>query len=165
MLAAEAAPKQAGSRTMMVGVVALVAIVGIVGVGVAMRPAPHPAVTATATPPPTAAAGEAPKTAATEAPTPTPTAVPSVTPEAPPADIELTIDADPKTVDVFQGPTKLGSSASPIKIKRADGKVKLTFKAAGYAPQDIEVPASANTVVAVKLKKVVGQKKSGDLEF
>jgi serine/threonine-protein kinase len=172
MLAAEAAPRQAGSKTMVAGVIALVAIVGVVGVGIAMRPGAHSAdhlSVATATPPataPAAAAGEATKPAAAqETAAPPPSVVPSVTPEAPPADIELTIDADPKTVDVFQGPTKLGSSASPIKLKRADGKVKLTFKAPGYTPQDIEVPASANTVVAVKLKKVAGQKKSGDLEF
>jgi hypothetical protein len=42
--------------------------------------------------------------------------------------------------------------------------VKLTFKAAGYAPQDLEVPAAANTVVSVTLKRIAAGKR-GDLEF
>jgi len=43
--------------------------------------------------------------------------------------------------------------------------VKLTFKAAGYAPQDMEVPAAANTTVAVKLVKAVSAGKKSDLEY
>jgi HSP20 family molecular chaperone IbpA len=52
-----------------------------------------------------------------------------------------------------------------VKIKRADGKVKLTFKAPGYLPQDLEVPASANGSVTVSLRKAAGSGKRGDLEF
>ncbi len=43
-----------------------------------------------------------------------------------------------------------------MKIKRGDGKVKLTFKAPGYAPKDVDVPASANTVISVNLVKAAG---------
>ena len=75
--------------------------------------------------------------------------------------MELTIDATPKAVDVYRDGAKIGSSAAPVKIKRADGKVKLTFKAVGYAPGDMPVPVSANRVVEVKLVKV----KKRDVEF
>jgi len=93
---------------------------------------------------------------------------PAVTPSAEavtaPAEIELTIDATPP-VDVYLGAVKIGTSAAPIKLKRGDVKVKLTFKAVGYVAQDVEVPAAANTVVAVKLVKAAGAKKKSDLEY
>jgi hypothetical protein len=155
---------------MVVGVVAIVAIVGVIGAGVLLRsPSPRPAAAPAAavtmggdakgaTPAPIAA----PEPPAPTAPTVTPSA--TVDTGAAAAEIELTIDADPKVVDVYQGATKIGASSGPIKLKRADGRVKLTFKAVGYTPQDIEVPASANTVVSVKLKKVANARR-GDLEF
>ena len=86
-------------------------------------------------------------------------------PPALPAEIELTVDATPSPVDVYLGKTKIGTSAAPVKIKRGDGKVKLTFKAQGFAPQDMEVPASGNTAVQVALKKVGGGRGRGELEF
>jgi serine/threonine-protein kinase len=167
MLAAEAAPKQAAPRTMLVGVVgvALLAVVGGIALFASRAPAPHDV-------PPKVAATSAPAAPTVAAPTAAPTVSPaapvsaSVTaePAALPDEIDLTVDADPKVVDVYQGATKLGSTSGPVKLKRADGKTKLTFKAAGYASQDVDVPSSANTVVSVKLKRVVSSKK-GDLEF
>ena len=98
---------------------------------------------------------------------PEPAITPSVTAEvaAAPAEVELTIEATPKGVEVWQGTQKLGTTAAPVKIKRADGKVKLTFKAPGYQPQDMEVAASASTVVPVTLKKIGGPGRRGELEF
>ena len=47
--------------------------------------------------------------------------------------------------------------------------MKLTFKAPGYAPQDLEIAPSADAHVAVSLVKIVaGAKKKpggGDLEY
>jgi eukaryotic-like serine/threonine-protein kinase len=152
---------QAGGTRRLAMAVGVAAVAGLVAVAaIAMRskdvPAPVPAAT-----------GEAPKTAAVKAPDPAPTVAPSatatVTPEALPAEVELTIDATPTVVDVYRDGAKIGSSDQPVKVKRADGKVKLTFKAAGYAPSDMEVPVSANTVVAVTLKKAA--KKKSELEF
>ncbi len=100
------------------------------------------------------------------APTAAPTVTPSATAEAAlPAEVELTIDATPKVVDVYlRGDQDRHLGGARASIKRGDAKVKLTFKAAGYAPQDVEVPAAANTVVAVTLKKIAAGKR-GDLEF
>jgi hypothetical protein len=102
--------------------------------------------------------------------TPAATAAPSATVEIkpePPAEIELTIDATPKVVEVYRGNERLGTSDKPLRLARAEGRVKLTFKAAGYAPQDLEVPASSNTTVSVRLTRAAGKGggKKSDLEF
>jgi hypothetical protein len=44
-------------------------------------------------------------------------------------------------------------------VKRGAGKVKLTFKAAGFAPRELEVPVATNGVVQVELTKVAGPAK------
>jgi hypothetical protein len=84
---------------------------------------------------------------------------PAEPPPAPPAEVELTIESTPKVVDVYLGKDKLGSSESPVRIKRGDEKVRLTFKAAGYAPKEIDVPAGSNAVVDVTLTKVAPVKR------
>jgi eukaryotic-like serine/threonine-protein kinase len=152
-----------GSLRLAVVLGAVAAGLAVVAVTViALRPKETPA------PPVQAATAEAPRASA-KAPDPvpavTPSATPSATAEAPPAEIELTIDATPKVVvDVYRDGQKIGSSDRPVKVKRADGKVKLTFKAAGYTSQEMELPASASAVVPVTLKKATGGKKS-ELEF
>ena len=60
---------------------------------------------------------------------------------------------------------EVGTSAAPVKVKRGEGKVRLTFKAPGYAPQDVEVSAAANGVATVTLKKAGPSAKRGELEF
>jgi hypothetical protein len=114
-----------------------------------------------------AATAEAAKAPA-KPPDPPPAVAPSATAtaEAAPAEVEITVDATPKAVvvEVYRDGEKIGSSDKPVRLKREDGKVKLTFKAAGYASQDKEVPASASSTVAVTLKKPGSGKKS-DLEF
>jgi serine/threonine-protein kinase len=171
MLAAEVGPKPP-QRTMLVGVVGALVVVGAIAAGLAMRRSDSAGVA----PPPTGA----PPEAATATATASAIAVPSIAP-APPAsagdrpavvpstdlpsgEVELTINTEPKVVDVYDGATKIGSSAAPVKLKRRDGKVKLTLKAPGYAPEDVEVAATANAVVAAKLKKVASGRR-GDLEF
>ncbi|MFO0758226.1 MAG: protein kinase [Byssovorax sp.] len=72
---------------------------------------------------------------------------------AAPAEIELTIDATPKLVEVFRGTEKIGTSAAPIRVPRSDGKVKLTFKSPGFSPLDLEVSAGASAVVPVRLER------------
>jgi serine/threonine-protein kinase len=168
VLGAESAAKnESGRRTVGITVAAAaVAVVAVAGLLWARGPATGGSAV-------TQQALSAPAVVVTSAPTATaePTAkpaepVPTVTPSAAvPAEVELTVDATPAPVDVYLGKTKIGSSAAPLRIKRADGKVKLTFKAAGYAPQDMDVPASSNAAVQVTLKKLGGGKGRGDLEF
>ncbi len=75
----------------------------------------------------------------------------------------------PKEVEIYLGKEKLGTSIKPLRLKRSDEKLKLTFKAPGYAPQDIEIAPSADARVAVSLVKIsVAAKKKpggGDLEY
>jgi serine/threonine-protein kinase len=166
VLSAEAAPKPAPARTVVFGAVGAVALIAAIGIGVATRgpgrdagPQPGgagPEVTAPAT--------------ATAAPTvtaklPDPSVTPSATAEALPPEVELTVDSTPKVVEVWQGTTRIGSSSAAVKLKRADGKVKLTFKAAGYAPRDVDVSASANGNVSVSLVPAAGGGKKRDVEF
>jgi serine/threonine-protein kinase len=165
VLAGEALPKPAGSRTTVYAGAG--AAVVIAAFGLAMTRGPHgPAsettnalvATTTAAPGVTAAATATAVAPVTSAPAHS-EVTPSATVEAAPAEIEVTFDATPKEVDVYQGTVKLGSSTGPVKLKRAEGKVKLTLKAPGYAPQEVEVPSSASATVPVTLKKLVGPKK------
>ena len=86
-----------------------------------------------------------------------------------PAEAEITVESTPKEVEIYLGKEKLGTSARPLHLKRSDEKVKLTFKAPGYAPQDLEIAPSAGSHVAVSLVKIgAGAKKKpggGDLEY
>lgn len=125
-------------------------------------PAPAPVVATTpqiAALPPTASAPAGAALAATVIPAPT----------GLPAEAELTIDSTPREVEIYLGKEKLGTSARPLRLRRSDEKVKLTFKAPGFAPQDIEVSPSAHARVTVSLVKIsVAVKKKpggGDLEY
>ncbi|MEP7120721.1 MAG: serine/threonine-protein kinase [Byssovorax sp.] len=99
--------------------------------------------------------------------TPVATVVPA--PVGLPAEAEITVDSTPKEVEIYLGKDRLGTSAKPLHLKRSDDRVKLTFKAAGYAPQDLEIAPSADSHVAISLVKLgVGAKKKpggGDLEY
>src|SRR6185312_2890339 len=104
------------------------------GAGVAMKAPGHEVRTAGATTAPTAMATEAATVAAepsvtAKVPDPAVAVTPSATVEALPAEVELTVDGTPKVMEVWQGGQKIGTTAGHVKIKRAPGKVKLTFKA------------------------------------
>jgi serine/threonine-protein kinase len=140
------------------------AVLAVVAVAiVALRPKQVPAA-----PVPVASATVDAQQPAAKVPDPVPTVAPAPPPSATapvaPAEVEITVDATPTVVMVYRDGVQIGSSDKPLRIPRAEGKVKLTFQAKGYAPQDLEVPASANAVVAVTLKKASGGKKS-ELEF
>ncbi|MFS8070329.1 MAG: serine/threonine protein kinase, partial [Byssovorax sp.] len=158
--------RPAGGRPALLAGGALAAVAVIVAAIVLTRPplpAPTPVVATTTTQlaalPTTA---EAPASAAPPA-----TVIPA--PAGLPAEAELTIDSTPREVEIYLGKEKLGTSARPLRLKRSDEKVKLTFKAPGFAPQDIEVSPSADARVTVSLVKIsVAVKKSpgaGDLEY
>jgi hypothetical protein len=104
-----------------------------------------------------------------DAPTVTPgtQAVPVVTTAAQdaPAEVELTIKSTPAVVEVFLGKEKLGASDKPIRVKRSETKVKLTFKAAGYQQQELDVEAGATGEVPVTLTRApAAVKKTGKSE-
>lgn len=86
-----------------------------------------------------------------------------------PAEVEITVDSTPKDVEIYLGKEKLGTSAKPLHLKRSDDEVKLTFKAPGHAPQEMEIAPAADSHVAIALVKIGGgaRKKpgGGDLEY
>jgi serine/threonine-protein kinase len=82
---------------------------------------------------------------------------------AQPVEVELLIQSTPKDVEVYLGGEKVGTSASPIKIKRGDKPLNLTLKASGFSSADIEITPSANIVVPAKLVKL--RTKRAEVEF
>ncbi len=88
-----------------------------------------------------------------------------------PAEVEITITSEPAVVDVYVDKIKIGTSEKPIKIKRAEGKTKLSFQAKGYVTEDMDVSLASNLGLQIKLKKAAGPavvKKNGgkgELEF
>ena len=87
----------------------------------------------------------------------------AIVPEPPSSDVELTLQASPKDVEVYLGGQKIGTSAGTLKIKRGDTPIKLTLKAAGYAPTDVEVTPSANVTVPARLVKLSSRR--SEVEF
>jgi serine/threonine-protein kinase len=158
---AEAGAKPAGGRAPLLfgGLAAAVALVAVVAFTRSPSPASTPPLAAV--PPPVAAAS------AILTATPSATVTPAST--GLPAEIALTIASKPAELDVYLGKEKLGTSAKPVHLKRGDEPVKLTFKAPGYTPQDLEVSAAADARVPVTLVKIVGPVKKNpggsDLEY
>jgi eukaryotic-like serine/threonine-protein kinase len=162
--AAEAAAKPAGGRRLVTALVAATAVMGIAAAATLRGGGPPAAPATPAAPVVVPIPASAPPVPAAPVPVVKPAEAPSSAAAAP-AEVELTIDATPKGVDVYQGAAKIGSSAAPVRIKRGDEKVKLTFKAPGYAPKDVEVPASANATISVSLVKAGGGGKKPEVEF
>jgi serine/threonine-protein kinase len=146
-----------GGRTLVYGAVGGAVLLASIGVGLGMRQKEPPPPVVAALP----VATSAPKPVETAPPTVTPSAAPEVAP----AEVELRVESTPRLVEVYLGATKLGTSAEPVKLKRGEGKVKLTFKAAGYAAQDVEVSASASGVATVTLVKSAPAGKKREVEF
>ena len=170
ILSAEASPKQPAGRAVVYGALAAIAI-GAAGVAFMMtRPrAPAAGVSgdrAAATNTATASAASV-AVAPPDPPVVTPSAATASAAPALPAEVEITIESTPKVVDVYAGGAKIGSSAAPLKLPRGDAPRKLTFKAAGFLAQELEVPVQASGPFTVTLKKAGGggTRKQGDLEF
>jgi len=141
--------KKSGGRRGLVLAVALVALAGVAGAVVLMqKPAPASPEGAV-----TNAALKPVETSPKPEPPPKPAAPPPTVAPAEPSEIELSFDASPEEVEVYQGETKLGTSKEPIHIKRSDDKITLTIKAQGYTSEEVEVTPSANAIVKVELKK------------
>ncbi len=158
----EAGGKPAGGRSALLFGGLAAAVVAVVAVGTFTRsPAVATSPVVATAPPPTASAPAILPAA--------PTATVTQAPAGLPAEIELTIASTPREVDVYLGKEKLGTSTKPVYLKRGDEPVKLTLKAPGYVPQDLEVSASDSARVAVTLVKIASPAKKkpggGDLEY
>jgi serine/threonine-protein kinase len=98
-----------------------------------------------------------PKPAA-EPPEPAKTAAPAVTPAAATttaaaeAEVELQVDSKPKEVEIFVGGERVGTSSSPIKLKKGKA-VKVTFKASGYKPLEREISGEKDEAIAIELAR------------
>jgi serine/threonine-protein kinase len=160
--AADGATRPAPSRAPLIAVAAVAGIGAMIATMFILRPGTPAPVPVVASSPVASVAAAAPIVAA-----PTATVVPA--PSGLPAEVELTLDTTPKDVEVYLGKDRLGTSAKPLRLKRGDEKVKLTFKAPGYATQDLEISPATDAHVAVALVKLGGATKKkpggGDLEY
>lgn len=71
-----------------------------------------------------------------------------------PANVQLTIQSVPKSVEAYAGDEKLGSSPGPLKLARSDEPVELTFKASGYHDKVISLVPKDDAIVSVNLARV-----------
>lgn len=110
---------------------------------------------------------------ATESAVPTPEPSQEQRAEAPDSkEVEVTVQSQPAHVEVFVGDKPLGVAPGPIHLPRSDQPVKLTLKAPGHRPQDVEFVPSKGGVISVILSRAPAQKKTapasgstGELEF
>jgi serine/threonine-protein kinase len=146
-------PPTASSRSLRTkyAPLAIAGAVLAIGLGAILaRSSPPPAVAIT---PPPATASAATTATMTSAPEP------MVAP-ASASEVEIKIDATPPVVEVYIGDTRLGTagaSMDPIKLKRGDDAVKLTFKAAGYLAQDVRVTPQKPSNIVVRLTQDAGR--------
>jgi serine/threonine-protein kinase len=154
------APKKGRGGVLIAGAGLAVVVAAAVTFGLARShpgaPAASTQVVATAIP--------APSTAATPAPTVTPSVTPSQAAAPESADVEITVQSTPPAVDVYRGADKIGTSDSPLKLRR-DEKVKLSFRAPGYAPAEVELAPTQSTLLPVKLTKLAGGKKTSEVQW
>jgi eukaryotic-like serine/threonine-protein kinase len=151
----ETLPRPAAKgRAKLLGAVGAVIVVGAIAGGLALRgsggndkTAPGPGVSA----PASTMAAAPPSGAATAAASASSTASAA----APSDEVSVTIQSTPPGVDVYlgDGAEKLGTAPGPIHLKRGDKPLTLTFKAAGYAPDRVEVTPSGDVLVPVKLDR------------
>ena len=66
-------------------------------------------------------------------------------------EVEITLDTDPKSVDVYRGADKIGTSGAPLKLPRSKEPVTLTLKAQGRVTKQIDVSAEKSATVTAKL--------------
>ena len=71
-----------------------------------------------------------------------------------PANVQLTIQSVPTSVEAYVGDEKLGSSPGPLKLPRSDNPVELTFKASGYHDKVISLVPKDDAIVSVNLARV-----------
>jgi eukaryotic-like serine/threonine-protein kinase len=156
-------PQKHGKRNLAIGVATVVAalIGAALAVGFVMRHS-GPAVAAsqvlapalpTVAPAPIETAAVTPSIAPPVTPTVAPSNGAATGAATEPVEIDLQIQSTPALVDVYRGIEKLGTSAAPIKLKRGE-KVKLTFKAPGFAPTDVDLTPTQSTFLPVTLTKV-----------
>ena len=100
---------------------------------------------------PSRSTGGATAAAMTSAPPPPPAS--ALTPTTAVAEVQVTVRSTPEHATIYCGDEKLGLAPGPVNVKRGNAKVKLTLKADGYAPADVEVEPSENTTVSIKLNK------------
>jgi eukaryotic-like serine/threonine-protein kinase len=87
-------------------------------------------------------------------------------------EIEIEVRSAPDKAEVYVGAERLGVVPGPFKVKRGTTPIKLTIKADGYKPQEIEITPDKNVAIPVPLTKIAapavrpnkGKSGAGDLE-
>jgi eukaryotic-like serine/threonine-protein kinase len=82
--------------------------------------------------------------------------VPTVSAPKPPDDVLVTVKCVPEHATIYLGDERIGVAPGPVKLRRGADKVKLTLKADGFAPTDVELEPVDNTVLNAKLTKLGG---------
>jgi eukaryotic-like serine/threonine-protein kinase len=82
--------------------------------------------------------------------------LPSASVQKPPDDVLVTVKCVPEHAGIYLGDERIGVAPGPVKLRRGADKVKLTLKADGFAPTDVELEPVDNTVLNAKLTKVGG---------
>jgi eukaryotic-like serine/threonine-protein kinase len=83
-------------------------------------------------------------------------AVPTMSAPKPLDDVLVTVKCVPEHATIYLGNERIGVAPGPVKLRRGSDKVKLTLKADGFAPTDIELEPVDNTVLDAKLTKIGG---------
>jgi serine/threonine-protein kinase len=90
---------------------------------------------------------------ATAATTATASATTSATATAP-AEVKVTVKCKPEHAAIFLGKEQIGTAPGPVSVKRGTDRVKLTLKADGFQPKDVEVEPTDNVVVEAALVRL-----------
>jgi serine/threonine-protein kinase len=141
----------------MVALVALGGLAVIAGALVAMRSSSADTETK---PEARVTAQEPAQGVATVAPTVAPVVSAPVVEAAAPAEVALTVETTPKGASIWRDGKQIGTAPGPINLPRGE-KVKLTFKAPGYAPLEREIPAGTEGTVKVALSRSPDPPKGG----
>jgi eukaryotic-like serine/threonine-protein kinase len=148
LLTAESASKRASGRLgIAIGVAGALVVLGV-GALVVLRPAKNQAPPVEATQPPATMPPVAVShTAGAPAAVPAPPQVAAV------STVALTIQSTPKGVEVYRDKEKLGVTPGPFVMTKGE-KVKLTFRAPGFVPEDREIDTSSDSPISIELRKV-----------
>jgi serine/threonine-protein kinase len=136
-----APPRKRGAW--LVGVVAFAALVTGIGIVIVVRQPSH----ATVGNGTTSATLRAPSSSAPLVASSVPSLVRLST------DVGITFYGAPEGTDVWLGEEKIGTTPGAVRVPRTAGTIKLTLKAKGHRPKDVDVNAAEDGSISVTLEK------------
>jgi serine/threonine-protein kinase len=135
--------KRTRATWIIVGVGAAVVISAIAVVGLRFRNKPPESLAVT--------------TSVTATATPIPTL--SSTASALPEEVAVRVDSQP-FADIYDGSQKIGTTPTTLHLKRQQGTKRLTLRASGFLPQDVDLDTASDRAVSVALTADKSQPRS-----